>query len=563
MKRKIIGLVICLFTATRICLFAAGAETGDLRITAAGAFVMDLETGAELYSRDPDTARVPASMTKVMTAYLIFEALADGRIAYDTAVPISENVYRKSRNLLFYNTVPLNYDETYTVRELLELVLVYSASASAVALAELSDGTEEAFASRMNAKAAQMGLSAWYNGASGIEDNYITPRSMAVLARRIILDYPEVLEFTAKSGTDFHGKQYTSTNHLLTSQKYEGADGLKTGTTLGATYCFTGTAVRGGVRVISVAMRSSSGNGRFEDTKILLDYGFSVRESKIRELYPITGVELSVDSLELEQGGAAVLAAAVVPENAADRGIYWTSGNKSVATVDQSGAVTAVSPGKALITAAAVAGGAQKSCVVTVTGEGAYVPFYDVSRDDWFYPSVLFMYEQGLFGDTPADVFEPNADILRQEGAYILYRQAGSPEHGPARTAFIDVPDGQQYGSAIAWVCENGVMDGYDENKFGPDDPFTREQLATVFYRLAVMSGENMGSMGSPPRGDLSAYIDSGDVSEWAREAMEWAIGAGIVTGSPDMELQPGKIATRAQYAAMFTRFWQSDRDTP
>jgi D-alanyl-D-alanine carboxypeptidase (penicillin-binding protein 5/6) len=555
-KRKITGRIAGMLAALSLCMTAAvpamAEENGEIRITSAGAFVMDFETGAELYSLYPDTALASASMTKIMTAYLIFEALADGRIAYDTAVPISENVYRKSRNLLFYNTVPLNYDELYTVRELLELMLVHSASATAVALAELSDGTEEAFAARMNAKAAEMGIAAQYNGASGIEENYISPRGMATLARSIISDYPEVLDYTAKSETNFHGKTYKSTNHLLTSQYYEGADGLKTGTTLGVTYCFTGTAVRGGIRIISVTMRSSSGDNRFNDTKALLDYGFSVRESKLRELYPATDIDISDDSLELKPGDSAALTAIVSPENAADKRIYWTSGNNGAATVDQNGVVTAVLPGKALITAATVSGGAYKSCIVTVTGEGSFVPYYDVSRDDWFYSSVLFMYERGLLGGFPEDTYEPNAEMSRRMCAYILHLQAGLPESGSSRMAFTDVSADRQYAPAISWALESGVMMGYSENEFMPGDPLTREQLATVFYRLAGMSGEDMSA---PPRVGLSIYADESDVSDWARNAMAWAIDAGIVVGTPDMELKPLDAATRAQFAAMLMRF--------
>jgi hypothetical protein len=300
-------------------------------------------------------------------------------------------------------------------------------------------------------------------------------------------------------------------------------------------------------------MRSASGDGRFDDTKILLDHGFSVRESIIRELYPEISVEISDSALELEQGVSAAITAAVVPENAADKTIHWASSNNSAATVDQNGVVTAVSPGKSLITAASVAGGAYGSCIVTVVGEGPFVPYYDVSRGDWFYSDVLFLHERGLLSDFSADVFEPEADISRQMCAYILYRQAGSPESEAPQTAFTDVPDWQRYGSAIAWADENGIMGGYGENVFGAGEPLTREQLATIVYRLAGVSGANISVQ--PPRADLSAYADGGDVSEWAREAMEWAIGVGIIVGGHDMELAPQRAATRAQFAAMLTRF--------
>ena len=165
----------------------------------------------------------------------------------------------------------------------MELILVYSASASVVAMAELLCGTEAAFVDQMNQKAQQWGIDAHFVGCSGIEDNALTPRAAAQLARKLIADYPQVLEITKKTSVYFHGAQYSTTNHLLTSQPYPGADGLKSGTTDNAGYCFLATAVRNGVRIITVVMKSTSGDQRFVDSTALLNYGFSVRNQIVHD----------------------------------------------------------------------------------------------------------------------------------------------------------------------------------------------------------------------------------------------------------------------------------------
>jgi hypothetical protein len=466
-------------------------------------------------------------------------------------VPISENVYNKSRNRSFTNTVPLYYDQLYTVNELLELVLVHSASASIVALAELVDGSEAAFAEHMNAKAAEWGLQAWYQGASGIENNSITPRSMAILARNLLRDYPEVLVYTAKPATYFHGKTYAATNYLLGSLYYEGADGLKTGTTSAAGYCFTGTAVRNGVRIISVTMYSTSGNGRFTDTQKLLDYGFAVREARVNEANPVTAVTLSQDTLDLQTGEVARLSPALQPADATNKSLVWTSSNPSAVTVTPDGQLTAWAPGVSLIRARA-ASGVFADCVVTARGEGTFVPYYDVPRDAWFYPAALFTHQQGLLADLMGDTFEPEADFVRLLGAVMLYRAAGSPEMEAGGTTFFDVPAGQWYSAAVDWVCATGLMTGYDENLFGTNDPITREQFAVLLYRFAALTGRDTSA-----RAELWDFADAETLSPWARDALSWAVSEKLLTGIAG-KLAPQETATRAQCATLLMRFFTS-----
>lgn len=265
---------------------ARAAYVGTSYISSAGACVMDYETGEILYEYNGNIPRVPASMTKIMNLYCVYEAMANGEITLDTAVPISRNVYEKSRDPVYQSVLPLYYDTVYTVDEMLDVVVAYSASGAAVALAELvGGGSEAAFVERMNRKAAQMGLDAYYYDSCGIANNEISPISMAALARNIIRDYPDILVRSGKKSVSFHGNTYKTTNHLLDTYYYEGADGLKTGTTSAAGYCFCGTAVRNGRRMISVTMSSSSTGQRFIDTARLLDYGFAAAAERYDSIY--------------------------------------------------------------------------------------------------------------------------------------------------------------------------------------------------------------------------------------------------------------------------------------
>jgi len=298
MKKKIAFLIsfMLLFQAFVPC-FVIGASVGGKNITSKGACVMDFETGEVFYEYNGNKARVPASMTKIMNVYLIYEALEKGEITLDTVVPISQNVYQKSRNPIYQSVLPLYYDKRYTVDEMLDVIIVYSASGAAVAMAELIGGSEAKFVEKMNAKATEMGVDAYYKDSCGIATNEITPIGMAKLARNIIKDYPDIIKRSSQKRVTFHNNTYKTTNHLLDTYYYAGADGLKTGTTSAAGYCFCGTAVRNGRRMISVTMSSSSTGQRFVDTATLLNYGFKCLEDRSPLKY--TDISTFIDGYEV------------------------------------------------------------------------------------------------------------------------------------------------------------------------------------------------------------------------------------------------------------------------
>ncbi len=271
-QKRLLSMLLALVMVIGLALPAGAVQ---LNIHAPSAVVMDYQTGEILYAKDPDTARVPASMTKVLTAYIMYEEMARGNLSKTDLVTISPHVAQISRDRSYPQPVPLNAGGTYSVDELLNLIMIPSASASCIAIAEHISGSEQAFVKRMNETAKSFGMDATYYNCHGARVNYITARSMAILVRKFIQDYPDILNYTRKSSYNFRGHTYGNTNHLLDTMYYEGADGFKTGTIAAAGYCVATTATRNNRRIISIVMKSSSTSQRFVDSRILLDYGFA------------------------------------------------------------------------------------------------------------------------------------------------------------------------------------------------------------------------------------------------------------------------------------------------
>lgn len=261
-------------------LGALAAE--EPKVAATGALVMDFQTEEVYYEKEPDLARPAASMTKVMSLYLVFEEMAAGRLSLDSLVTASPRAAGISQNRAYSGLERLRAGESYPVDTLLRLIMTASCNGSVIVLAEHIGGTEEAFVQRMNDTAAAWGIDAHFADACGFEDegNAVSPRAMAQIARRIITDYPQILDYSALPETYFQGKTFYSTNTLLRNGTCEGIDGLKSGTTEGAGYCYVGTAIREGRRIISVAMNSTGYGARMNDTRLLLEYGFQCREQR-------------------------------------------------------------------------------------------------------------------------------------------------------------------------------------------------------------------------------------------------------------------------------------------
>jgi serine-type D-Ala-D-Ala carboxypeptidase (penicillin-binding protein 5/6) len=315
-KRKksiIIGLVLVFLLATVFPLNKKVEAAQDpINIEADAAILVDAGSGRILYQKNIDTVLGIASMTKMMTEYLLLEAVKQKRVKWDQEYTPSDYVYRLSQDRDLSN-VPLRKDGKYTVLELYEAMAIYSANAAAVAIAEIVGGSEENFVRMMNEKAKKLGLQGYkFVNATGLsnqdlqgfhpqgteasEENVMSARAVATLAYHLLKEYPEVLETssitkkTFREGTDDQIKM-DNWNWMLPGlvYGYEGVDGLKTGYTDFAGYCFTGTAEKNGVRFITVVMNAKSNgkstiNARFEQTRKLLDYAFS--NYSLKELYP-------------------------------------------------------------------------------------------------------------------------------------------------------------------------------------------------------------------------------------------------------------------------------------
>ena len=176
-------------------------------------------------------------------------------------------------------------------------------------------------------------------------------------------------------------------------------------------------------------------------------------------------------------------------------------------------------------------------------------PFTDVSEKDWFYGDVMFVYENGLMLGTSKTLFSPHGTATRGMMAIILWRMEGSPAP-KGKNSFTDVEAGKWYADAITWTAENGIFAGYGKDKFGPDDPITREQLAAIFYRYADYKGYDL-----TVKGNLDKFKDADKITDYAKTAMQWAVGSGLVKGKSGNLLDPQGTATRAEIAAMLHRF--------
>ncbi|MEK4067329.1 D-alanyl-D-alanine carboxypeptidase family protein [Peribacillus sp. FSL R5-0717] len=289
----------------------AVAESDNLGLKAEAAIIIDGETGQIVYEKNADKVLGIASMSKMMTEYIIMESIENGKISWDQKVKINKYVHdlSKAPNL---SNVGLTEGEDYTVKELYQAMAVYSGNAATVALAQLVSGSEKSFVKLMNEKAKELGLKNHkFVNASGLnnsdllgqypsgdedDENIMTAKDTALLAYRLINDYPEVLKIASIPKLKFRdGKEYPNFNWMLPGLifEYKGVDGLKTGSTDFAGYGHTGTVIRDGQRYITVVMKSTNKNERFADSTKLMNYAYATfkKEKVLPANYQVKGKE--------------------------------------------------------------------------------------------------------------------------------------------------------------------------------------------------------------------------------------------------------------------------------
>ncbi|WP_412998433.1 serine hydrolase [Neobacillus sp. 3P2-tot-E-2] len=303
----------------------AEAETG-LDVNASGAILVDADTGMILYEKNSDTALGIASMTKMMTEYLLLEAVKEGKVKWNQEYLVSPEISKMSHDDSLSN-VYLRIEAKYKVEDLYAAMAIESANAATMAIAEIVGGSEAKFVEMMNKKAAELGLEKYkFVNSSGLnnrdilkhfsevvgdpdEENIMSAKDVASLASHLIHDFPEVLKTSSipekvfAKGTEdefvmdnwnwmLEGYEELAADYPNYQQfVYDGLDGLKTGSTPFAGYNFTGTAIRDGQRFISVVMNTSSQSERFRETRKVLDYAFNnfKKEEIIPKHYQVKG----------------------------------------------------------------------------------------------------------------------------------------------------------------------------------------------------------------------------------------------------------------------------------
>lgn len=287
MKKVIAALAILL------AFIGSSVYADDFDVAAKHAIAVEATTGKVLYEKDATTPAGIASMTKILTVYLTYKEIDKGNLSWDTKVPISDYAYDLTANSDASN-VPMEARE-YTVEQLVNAAMVASANSAAIALAEQIGGSESNFVDMMKAQLNEWGITDAklvnasglnnsylgdniYPGSSSTDENMLSARDIAIIARHLITEYPDVLKISSQTTADFDGSTMNTYNYMLKDMPYErdGVDGLKTGTTELAGASFVATSTENGMRIISVVMNADGWEendfARFEATNKLLDY---------------------------------------------------------------------------------------------------------------------------------------------------------------------------------------------------------------------------------------------------------------------------------------------------
>lgn len=288
MKTRILALLLCGALLASAFTLPAMAETimpatqADFDLPCQAAILVDLGTGAVLYEKNADEQRAIASITKVMTLLLTFQALEAGRVQLTDVVPVSEHAYGMGGSQIW-----LEPGEQLTLEEMLKAICISSANDAAVAVAEYIGGSEDAFVQQMNAEAARLGMTGThFENACGLDEtgHLSTARDVAVMSREMLLHHTEIADYCTIWTDTLRGgeTQLVNTNKLLRS--YQGITGLKTGTTGGAGVCISASAERDGLGLVAVILGAPSSKDRFDAARTLLDYGFANYQSLTAEL---------------------------------------------------------------------------------------------------------------------------------------------------------------------------------------------------------------------------------------------------------------------------------------
>lgn len=279
MKKRIVRFLSIVLSVILLCPMTAVSAEETIGIEAPHAVLMEASTGTVLYEKDAHTAVPPASVTKIMTMLLIFEALEEGKIELSDTVTVSERAASMGGSQVF-----LEPNEQQTVDTMLKCIAIASANDACVAMAEYVAGSEEAFVNKMNERAKALGMeNSHFVNCNGLdaEGHVISAYDVALMSRELLVNHPQVHEYctvwmdtithkTTKGSQEFG---LNNTNKLI--KQYEYCTGLKTGSTGNAGFCVSATAKKEDMELIAVIMHGETSKSRFSDAATLLNYGYA------------------------------------------------------------------------------------------------------------------------------------------------------------------------------------------------------------------------------------------------------------------------------------------------
>lgn len=437
LKQVLVGMLILAMVLTPGPSFAME----EPKITAKGAIVMDYDTGQVLYEKNADKAYSSASMAKVMTAYLILDAIHRGDLSWDTMIPISD----KARTQSPWDKTPFAEEER--LGDLFDPYMVRSNNQMGIAIAEyMGGGSEDGFVDQMNQKARDLGLDASYTEANGLKPNQVTARAQALLTRSIIQEYPEILKTTAKHQARFKDQVYRSTNKFYRDFRYfKGVDGFKTGSAPYSGQCLTTTCTRRGRRLISVVMGSQGKDRRYYDTMKIINYA----------------CELSTTSPWAKD----------VPKRA-DRENMNTAAYKGLATFRGR---EPMSRGEFTLLMA---------LTLALPMEEGQTEFRDVPEDAYYAKAIAAAKKAGLVDGYGEGIFRPEKLISREEMARMVYVAMGYDD------ASVDpsFKDWEQihplYCKAVAGLTARKILHGRSGGLFAPQGTASREEASLMMLNL-------------------------------------------------------------------------------
>ncbi len=271
-KIKVLAVLLTVFVIFAAFPLCASAQ---VELYAPSVILIEANTGKILYEENADETRHPASVTKIMTLLLVFEAIEKGKIQMSDIVTVSDNAAKMGGSQIF-----LEVGEKMSVEDLVKSVVVCSANDAALALAEFVSGSESAFVEEMNNRAKELGMSnTRFENTNGLDDttdtHLTTARDISLMSRELIVNHPDVLKYTTIWQDTIRNGEFTLTNTNKLIRFYDGANGLKTGFTSKSGYCISAAAKRDGMQLIAVIMGAETSDKRNVTAKRLFDYGFA------------------------------------------------------------------------------------------------------------------------------------------------------------------------------------------------------------------------------------------------------------------------------------------------